>query len=297
MRTLLTFGSLVMLSTASAVAPMGAQSIPRLAVEKYTLPNGLEVILHEDHSTPIVAVNTWYHVGSGDEQVGRTGFAHLFEHIMFMGSAHVPTGAFDQHLESAGATVREVSLPHTKYALAAYYVIAPAEASSNLARYDGVRYGHRAKDVKQLRELYERSRAEGFGPEVKRRIMLGTFALSAGYHDAYYVKAQQVRTLIRRDFESVSSEVDVVLSATSPVCAWKLGEKSADPLQMYLMDVLTLPCSLAGLPGVSVPAGKSSGGLPIGAQLIGRPFDEATLLRAAKVIEDSRDLKHWRPSL
>jgi aspartyl-tRNA(Asn)/glutamyl-tRNA(Gln) amidotransferase subunit A len=200
-------------------------------------------------------------------------------------------------LEAAGATVREVSLPHTRYALAAYYVIAPAEASSNLARYDGVRYGHRAKDVKQLRELYERSRAEGFGPEVKRRIMLGTFALSAGYHDAYYVKAQQVRTLIRRDFETVYSEVDVVLSAASPVCAWKLGEKSADPLQMYLMDVLTLPCSLAGMPGLSVPAGKSSAGLPIGAQLIGRPFDEATILRAAKVIEDSRDLKNWRPSL
>ncbi len=200
-------------------------------------------------------------------------------------------------LEAAGAVVRDISLPHTKHALAAYYVIAPAEASSNLARYDGVRFGHRAKDVKQLRDLYERSRAEGFGPEVKRRIMLGTFALSAGYHDAYYVKAQQVRTLIRRDFEAVFADVDVVLSAASPTCAWKLGEKSEDPLAMYLMDVLTLPCSLAGLPGLSVPAAKSSAGLPIGAQLIGRPFDEGTLLRAARVIEASRDLVNWRPSL
>ncbi|MGV3624092.1 MAG: Asp-tRNA(Asn)/Glu-tRNA(Gln) amidotransferase subunit GatA [Archangium sp.] len=200
-------------------------------------------------------------------------------------------------LEDAGATVREVSLPHTKHALAAYYVIAPAEASSNLARYDGVRFGHRAKDVKQLRELYERSRAEGFGSEVKRRIMLGTFALSAGYHDAYYVKAQQVRTLIRRDFESAFADVDVILSAASPTCAWKLGEKQNDPLAMYLMDVLTLPCNLAGLPGLSVPAAKSSAGLPIGAQLIGRAFDEVTLLRTARVIEASRLLVDWRPSL
>ncbi len=200
-------------------------------------------------------------------------------------------------LEAAGATVHEVSLPHTKYALAAYYVIAPAEASSNLARYDGVRFGHRAADVKQLRELYERSRAEGFGPEVKRRIMLGTFALSAGYHDAYYVKAQQVRTLIRRDFEDAFKQVDVILSPASPSCAWKLGEKSKDPLEMYLMDVLTLPCNLAGLPGLSVPAAKSTEGLPIGAQLIGRAFDEVTLLRTARVIEASRDLSTWSPAL
>lgn len=198
-------------------------------------------------------------------------------------------------LEAAGATVKDVSLPHTRYALAAYYVIAPAEASSNLARYDGVRFGHRAKDVKQLRELYERSRAEGFGPEVKRRIMLGTFALSAGYHDAYYVKAQKVRTLIRRDFDAAFAEVDVLLSAASPTCAWKLGEKLDDPLAMYLMDVLTLPTNLAGLPGLSVPTAKSSAGLPIGAQLIGRPFDEVTLLRAARALERERSLTDWRP--
>jgi aspartyl-tRNA(Asn)/glutamyl-tRNA(Gln) amidotransferase subunit A len=198
-------------------------------------------------------------------------------------------------LEAAGASLVEVSLPHTRYALAAYYVIAPAEASSNLSRYDGVRYGHRAAGVKQLRELYERSRAEGFGPEVKRRIMLGTFALSAGYHDAYMVKAQQVRTLIRRDFDEAFARCDVLLSATSPTCAWKLGEKLDDPLAMYLMDVLTLPCNLAGLPGLSVPVAKSSAGLPIGAQLVGRPFDESTLLRTARALERERPLSTWEP--
>ncbi len=198
-------------------------------------------------------------------------------------------------LEAAGATLTEVSLPHTRYALAAYYVIAPAEASSNLSRYDGVRFGHRAPGVTQLRELYEQSRAEGFGPEVKRRIMLGTFALSAGYHDAYYVKAQQVRTLIRGDFDAAFGQCDVLLSAASPSCAWKLGEKLDDPLAMYLMDVLTLPCNLAGLPGLSVPVARSSAGLPIGAQLLGRPFDEATLLRAARALERERTLSTWEP--
>ncbi|GMU61586.1 MAG: glutamyl-tRNA(Gln) amidotransferase subunit A [Myxococcaceae bacterium] len=196
-----------------------------------------------------------------------------------------------KRFEALGATVTPVSLPHTKYALAAYYVIAPSEASSNLARYDGVRFGHRAKQVKNLAELYEKSRSEGFGPEVKRRIMLGTFALSAGYHDAYYVKAQQVRTLIRRDFEQAFEKVDLVLSATSPVPAWKLGEKVDDPLKMYLMDVLTLPCNLAGLPGVSVPAGFTKAGLPVGLQLMGRPFDEVTVLKAAGAFE--RETKYF----
>ena len=199
-------------------------------------------------------------------------------------------------LEAAGASVKELSLPHTKHALAVYYVIAPAEASSNLARYDGVRFGRRASDAKQLLDLYQRSREEGFGPEVKRRIMLGTFALSAGYHDAYYVKAQRVRTLIRRDFEAAFKDVDVILSAASPTCAWPLGEKVDDPLAMYLMDVLTLPCNLAGIPGLSVPAAKSSKGLPIGAQLLGKPFDEATILRAARALERERDLVTWSPA-
>ncbi|MDP2273147.1 MAG: Asp-tRNA(Asn)/Glu-tRNA(Gln) amidotransferase subunit GatA [Archangium sp.] len=199
-------------------------------------------------------------------------------------------------LEAAGAQVKEISLPHTRHALAVYYVIAPAEASSNLARYDGVRFGHRTEGAKQLLELYQRSRAEGFGPEVKRRIMLGTFALSAGYHDAYYVKAQRVRTLIRRDFEEAFRDVDVILSAASPTCAWPLGEKLDDPLAMYLMDVLTLPCNLAGLPGLSVPTAKSSKGLPIGAQFLGRPFDEVTILRAARALERERDLCTWSPN-
>ncbi len=199
-------------------------------------------------------------------------------------------------LEAAGAVVKDLSLPHTQHALAAYYVIAPAEASSNLARYDGVRFGHRATDAQQLLELYERSRAEGFGPEVKRRIMLGTFALSSGYHDAYYVKAQRVRTLIRRDFEQAFADVDVILSAATPTCAWRLGEKLDDPLAMYLMDVLTLPANLAGIPGLSVPTAKSSAGLPIGAQFLGRPFDEVTILRAARALERERDLSTWSPT-
>ena len=199
--------------------------------------------------------------------------------------------------EQQGATLVDISLPHTKYALAAYYVIAPAEASSNLARYDGVRYGRRAEGVKNLRELYAKSRAEGFGPEVKRRIMLGTYALSAGYYDAYYRKAQQVRTLIRRDFTEAFEQVDAVLSPTSPVPAFKLGEKLDDPLAMYLMDVFTLPCNLAGLPGLSVPCGFTQAGLPIGLQILGRPFDEAKVLRIGRAFEREHDFVRRAPAL
>ena len=184
-----------------------------------------------------------------------------------------------------GATLVDVELPHAKHALAAYYLIAPAEASSNLARYDGIRYGHRTADADGLAELYGRSRAEGFGPEVKRRILLGTWALSAGYYDAYYLKAQRVRTLIRRDFEQAFQQVDALLGPTSPVPAFPLGEKLDDPLAMYLVDVFTLPCNLAGLPGLSLPCGFTGGGLPIGLQLLGRPFDEAGLLRIAAAYE------------
>jgi aspartyl-tRNA(Asn)/glutamyl-tRNA(Gln) amidotransferase subunit A len=202
---------------------------------------------------------------------------------------HVAAAVRDaaERLRLQGAIVSEVSLPHTRYALAAYYVIAPSEASSNLARYDGVRFGHRAEQVKSLKELYLRSRSEGFGDEVKRRIMLGTFALSSGYHDAYYVKAQQVRTLIRRDFDEAFASVDVILSATSPVPAWKLGEKLDDPLAMYLMDVLTIPCNLAGLPGLSVPMAPTPDGLPTGLQIIGRPFDEQTVLSVGHAWEQA----------
>jgi aspartyl-tRNA(Asn)/glutamyl-tRNA(Gln) amidotransferase subunit A len=191
--------------------------------------------------------------------------------------------------ERQGATLVEVSLPHTKYALATYYLLAPAEASSNLARYDGVRYGLRAKDAKGLREMYGQSRDRGFGAEVKRRIMLGTYALSAGYYDAYYLRAQKVRTLIRQDFTKAYEQVDAILSPASPVPPFKLGEKTDNPLSMYLMDVFTLPCNLAGLPGLSLPCGFTKSNLPIGLQILGKPFDEARLLRIARAFEREHD--------
>jgi aspartyl-tRNA(Asn)/glutamyl-tRNA(Gln) amidotransferase subunit A len=197
--------------------------------------------------------------------------------------------------ERLGAKVVDVSLPYTEHALAAYYVIAPAEASSNLARYDGVRYGLRAADATGLRALYEHTREQGFGAEVKRRVMLGTYALSAGYYDAYYLKAQQVRTLIRRDFSAAFEKVDALISATSPVPAFELGAKVDDPLAMYLMDVLTLPCNLAGLPGLSLPCGFTHGGLPIGLQVLGKPFDEARVLRVARAFEREHDFSRRRP--
>jgi aspartyl-tRNA(Asn)/glutamyl-tRNA(Gln) amidotransferase subunit A len=192
-----------------------------------------------------------------------------------------------KRLAGLGAIVSEVSLPHSEYALSAYYLIAPAEASSNLARYDGVRFGHRTReDVVDMVEMYMKTRAEGFGAEVKRRIMLGTYALSAGYYDAYYGQAQKVRTLIVEDFNAAFEQVDVIISPTSPSVAFKMGAKVDDPLQMYLSDVCTIPVNLAGLPGISVPCGLSDG-LPVGLQLIGRPFDETTLLGAAYAFEKS----------
>ncbi len=202
-----------------------------------------------------------------------------------------------KQLESLGATLVEMSLPHTRFALATYYLIATAEASSNLARYDGIRFGRRPKEVRGLKELYAQTRSEGFGAEVKRRIMLGTYALSAGYYDAYYLKAQKVRTLIRQDFEQAFAAVDLVLSPTSPVPAFKLGAKVDDPLAMYLMDVFTLPANLAGLPGVSIPCGFTREALPIGLQLLGRPFAEATLLRAARAFEREHDYFRRQPTL
>ena len=189
-------------------------------------------------------------------------------------------------LKAAGAEIREVSLPHTKYALPTYYIIAPAEASSNLARYDGVRYGLRVPG-ESIQEMYENTRAEGFGAEVQRRILIGTYVLSAGYYDAYYLKAQRVRALIARDFEQVFGEVDALLTPTAPNPAFPIGERMDDPIAMYLNDIFTVPVNLAGLPGISVPAGLSKEGLPLGLQIIGRPFDEETMLRAAGVIEDA----------
>ncbi len=188
-------------------------------------------------------------------------------------------------LEDQGATVVDVSLPHTGYALSTYYLIAPAEASSNLARYDGVRYGHRAEGVSGLIEMMSKTRAEGFGAEVKRRIMIGTYALSAGYYEAFYGKAQKVRTLIRRDFTEAFEKVDALLTPTTPTPAFRIGEKTDDPLTMYLSDIFTIPCNLAGIPGISVPCGFSAEGLPIGAQVLTGHFREETLFTVAGAIE------------
>ena len=195
-----------------------------------------------------------------------------------------------------GAEVIDVSLPHTEYAVATYYIIATAEASSNLARYDGVHYGHRTKRKSDLIDLYSRSRSEGFGAEVKRRIMLGTHALSAGYYDAYFIKAAQVRALFRKDFDEAFEKVDVLLCPTSPTPAFKIGEKASDPLAMYLSDVYTISANLAGIPGISIPCGFSSDGLPIGLQLMAKPFDEERLLRVAYAYEQTTDHHLKRPA-
>ena len=185
----------------------------------------------------------------------------------------------------AGAEIVPLSLPHTAYAIPTYYVIATAEASSNLARYDGVRYGLRSIEGKTLSEMYRRTRDAGFGAEVKRRIMLGTYVLSAGYYDAYYLKAQRVRSLLARDFDQAFARVDVIVTPTTPTPAFKLGEKADDPLAMYLADIFTVTADLAGIPGISIPCGKSKEGLPIGMQILGKHFDEATVLRVAHVAE------------
>jgi len=190
-----------------------------------------------------------------------------------------------QKLAKLGCEIVDVSLPHTKYAIPAYYLVATAEASSNLARFDGVRYGHRAKAVRSLSDMYRRSRDEGFGAEVKRRIMLGTYALSAGYYDAYYLKAQRVRTLLTNDFIEAFKKVDVIVGPTSPTPAFKLGEKVDDPLAMYLADIYTVTANLAGIPGISIPVGNSKESLPIGMQIFGKHFDEATILRLAHAYE------------
>ncbi|HIF61353.1 MAG TPA: Asp-tRNA(Asn)/Glu-tRNA(Gln) amidotransferase subunit GatA [Candidatus Pelagibacter sp.] len=193
-------------------------------------------------------------------------------------------------LKDAGAIIKDITLPHTKYALPAYYIVAPAEASSNLARYDGVKYGHRSKG-KNLIEMYENTRSEGFGDEVKRRILIGTYVLSSGYYDAYYIKAQKVRQLIKNDFDKAFKEVDAVLTPSTPSSAFKVGEKKDDPISMYLNDVFTVPVNLAGLPAISVPAGYDKNKLPLGLQLIGRPFDEQTILNLSLAIEKRNDFK------
>lgn len=202
-----------------------------------------------------------------------------------------------QTLKNLGAQIDELSLPHTEYGVATYYIIAPAEASSNLARYDGIRYGYRSQNGGGLIDAYRKTRGEGFGDEVKRRIMIGAYALSAGYYDAYYLKAMKARTLVKQDFDRAFENFDLIVSPTAPTPAFKLGEMTDDPLQMYLSDVFTIPASLAGLPGVSIPCGFSGGGLPIGLQLLGKPFDEESVLRAAYAFEQSAALHDLRPPL
>ncbi|MEO8551621.1 MAG: Asp-tRNA(Asn)/Glu-tRNA(Gln) amidotransferase subunit GatA [Kofleriaceae bacterium] len=231
---------------------------------------------------------------TGDVKGLRVGLPHEY----FDGTIDDEIRAAIERTKAAlverGAVMVDISLPNTSHALPAYYIVAPAEASSNLARYDGIRFGKAASGAKNLLDLYVRSRGAGFGPEVKRRIMLGTYALRSGYYDAYYKKAQQIRTLIKRDFDTAFQHVDVVLTPTTPTAAFRFGAK-ATPLDMYLADVFTLACNLAGLPGISVPCGLTVDGLPVGVQLMGRTLDEATLLRTADVIEKAVGLGNRRP--
>jgi aspartyl-tRNA(Asn)/glutamyl-tRNA(Gln) amidotransferase subunit A len=196
-----------------------------------------------------------------------------------------------------GAEIHEISLPHSKYGIAAYYLVATSEASSNLARYDGVHYGYRAKEFDDMIDMYSRSRAEGFGVEVKRRIMLGTYALSAGYYDAYYLKALKVRRLIRQDFDKAFEEVDVIVGPASPTAAFKVGEKTEDPLAMWLSDIYTITANLAGIGGIVIPCGQTAGGLPIGLQILAPPFEEERMLRAARMFERGTDWHTKRPKL
>jgi aspartyl-tRNA(Asn)/glutamyl-tRNA(Gln) amidotransferase subunit A len=205
-----------------------------------------------------------------------------------------------KQLNSLGAEIVGVSLPHTDYAVAVYYILATAEASANLARFDGVRYGYRTENPKEMLDLYGRTREEGFGPEVKRRIILGTYVLSSGYYDAYYLRAQKVRELIRQDFAKAFEKVDALISPTSPVPAFKLGERTADPLQMYLADIFTIAANLAGICGISVPCGFAEvegHRLPIGLQLLGKPLDEARILQIAHAYEQSTDWHKARPPI
>lgn len=263
----------LLMNAISGYDPSDSTSVPR-EVPDYTshLEKGLDGIT--------IGIPKEYHQQDGMDPQVETAVA---EAICVM-----------KHL---GADCVEVSLPHTQYAVAAYYVIAPSEASSNLARFDGVRYGYRDPDSQSLIEMYRRSRSKGFGPEVQRRIILGTYALSSGYYDAYYKKASQVRTLIMEDFKTVFRTCDVVLSPVAPTPAFRIGEKADDPLTMYLSDIFTLSANLAGIPGMSVPCGFSSDGLPIGFQLMGRHFDEELLLKAAFNFEQATDFHTRKPSI
>jgi aspartyl-tRNA(Asn)/glutamyl-tRNA(Gln) amidotransferase subunit A len=230
------------------------------------------------------------YVAKLDEPVGglRIGVAKEYFGEGLDAEVRAAVEAAIQKLAALGCEIVEVSLPHTEYAIPTYYIVATAEASSNLARFDGVRYGYRAQDARTLSEMYRRTRDQGFGAEVKRRIMLGTYALSAGYYDAYYLKAQKVRTLLTRDFERAFQKVDAIVTPTSPTAAFRLGERVDDPLAMYLADIYTVTADLAGIPGISVPCGNTKENLPIGLQILGKHFDETTILRIAHACEQAR---------
>jgi aspartyl-tRNA(Asn)/glutamyl-tRNA(Gln) amidotransferase subunit A len=219
----------------------------------------------------------------------RIGLPREFFPAALAADVHAAVRGALAELERLGATLVDVSLPRTELSIPVYYIIAPAEASSNLSRFDGVKFGHRAAQHGDLLDLYKKSRAEGFGPEVKRRIMIGTYVLSHGYYDAYYLQAQKLRRMIADDFAACFRECDVIAGPVAPTVAWKLGEQAGDPLQAYLADIFTLPASLAGLPGMSVPAGFAANGMPVGLQLIGRHFDEGTLLHAAHALQQATD--------
>ncbi len=249
-----------------------------------------------DATSPDVAVPDYRAHLTGDIRGLRVGVPKEYFLPGMSHEVEAAVRAAIEHLQRLGAQIMPVSLPHTEYSLAAYYLIAPAEASANLARYDGIRFGPRL-DQGEMWPTYTATRGQGFGPEVKRRIMLGTYALSAGYYDAYYGKAQQVRTLIKRDFDEAFAQVDVIAAPTTPKTAFRFGEHSTDPLEMYLEDVFTLPASLAGVCGISVPCGFDSAGLPIGLQLIGPAFGEEVILRAADAYEQTTEWHQRAPAL
>ncbi|UNC91521.1 Asp-tRNA(Asn)/Glu-tRNA(Gln) amidotransferase subunit GatA [Candidatus Contubernalis alkaliaceticus] len=225
----------------------------------------------------------------------RMGIAEEYFSLGIDDAVRNVIGKAIDNLENLGMGKVELSLPHTSYALPAYYLVSPAEASSNLSRYDGIRYGFRHEDSNNLLETYQKTRSRGFGAEVKRRIMLGTYALSSGYYDAYYLKAQKVRTLIKNDFDEAFKNCDVIVTPTAPTVSFKAGENTQDPLQMYLNDVFTIPVSMSGLPAVSIPCGFING-LPVGLQIIGKPFDEGTILQVADAFEQSRSFLNMKPN-
>ena len=250
-----------------------------------------------DSTAADVAVPSYAEALTGDVRGLRIGVPRS---IIAAGTDEEVLKAFEVAVDvfkRLGASVRDVDLPHSAHAIPVYYLLATAEASSNLARYDGVRYGYRAPDATTLGEMYDRTRDKGFGPEVKRRIMLGTYVLSAGYYDAYYLKAQQVRTLIRRDYDTAFESVDVIAMPTSPTPAFKLGERTADPIKMYLADVFTVGANLAGLPAITVPCGMTTDRLPVGLQLTGRLMDEPTVFRAGDAFERVTDFARMRPQM